>query len=145
MQHDHVCIWKTACSLYSGFPFALSSNTATPRKGIGMLLHMFSGLGDTQPAARRVCSGNCVTRQSDQSLGSWQRREVALVIGRSLSVCPGKKAPPFLPSHAWINVVELFKMLGFPGSDFRGCCCFWQAHEAWRVPVSSLAEETLRS
>lgn len=32
----------------------------------------FQDLGDTQPAAGRVCSRSCATRQCGQSLGSWR-------------------------------------------------------------------------
>lgn len=90
VQHYHVYIWKTACTLCSSFPFALSSDIHVPHEGSGVGFFTYcQELGDTEPAAERVCSGNCVTRRYDQSLGSWQGGEVALVIGKSLCLYPG--------------------------------------------------------
>lgn len=68
VQHYHVYIWKTASPLHSLLTYTCLV------KGVGWCFFTrCQELGDTQPAAERVCSGNCVTRWYDQILGCWQR------------------------------------------------------------------------
>lgn len=50
-----------------------------------MLFHIFSGLGDTLPGARRVCSGSGCSWFVQSESG------VLAEAGRELSMCPGKR------------------------------------------------------